>query len=792
MVSEEVFGTTHGADGGDALIQPNEQGEFTIENLPYGRYAVEAEAEGQIAWATCSLTRETPVADVLLVLHDPTGIAGRVVDATGTGLAAAVVYPLRHDGIALRREEIQSNGVVTDGQGKFSLLHLEEGDWVLQAAAQGFAATTSATFPSGTREALIQLDAGVSVSGRIVERSAPAMDVRLTLATAGSNAPEVAARSDEEGVFTFETVGPGNYELRGEKAGRIVKDAPVRISVADKAQEGLVLELVQGGTLHGHVIDQDSGSGVPEVIVKALLEDGSRLSHLSEASDGEGRFAVMGLNPGTYQVYPKEAPGYSRSGRGLNPLMVTVMPGENIEGVTILLGRGIVVSGHVVDTGGNPVEGAFVHGRQAGWQDQQTTGKDGAFTLARLNGGETIKVLASTTSARSPEYTLDIPPEGLSEVELVLEIPCEGLIAGVVVDSRSQPFRGQLSLSLADEGSYHTTNRTATDAKGRFLFPNVAAGSYRIGALPEQGTGQSIFEIHMKEGQQIRDLRLVFQQEDFLEIAGRVVDDGGSPRAANLRLDQQDGLNTSSQSMGQTAVDGTFRFKGLSEGTYAITASATGYSDAVVRDIQAGARDVNIVLSSRLSIRGYVVTKKNVPITDFEVVVVQSGVDVDSLGLFVVPFKYFSNSEGAYSLAVDEGDYDVVARASGYAMGRATVGRVAPGYEADDVIIVLEKRSPILGRVIDGEGRPVPGTAIFLGALPDGAERLTGYAAMVTDSEGQFELWAPEADRVVHLSAFHRAAGIGEFVGSIDSDGIVEIALIQSGTSREPETVEAE
>lgn len=772
------------------LAQPDERGVFHIDNLPFGSYAVQAQAEGRIARASCRLNREAPVADVLLVLQDSAGIAGRVVDPTGAGVPGATIYPLLLDGKERQSSALLADVTLADGEGNFALPWLEAGAWTLQARAPGFAPTLSTPIATGTLDALIQLEPGVSVSGRTVEGAAPAADVKVTLATVGIDAPDLTVTSDVQGSFIFDAVGPGNYELRGSKAGQIVKDAPIQIAVANTPQEGIVLELVPGGVVRGRVTDGDTAEGIPGAIVKAFLEGGGRLRLVAEPSDAEGQFEVVGLNPGAYELAASEAPGYSRFGRGQSSVKVNVAAGETLEGISIVLSRGVVFTGHVVDTEGKPAGGAVVHGRVRGWQDQQTTGKDGAFTLSRLNGGETIRVMASTTSARSTEQVIDIPPVGLSGVELVLEHATDGLIAGVVVDRRSQPFHGRVSLALADEEAHRTTNRTNTDAEGRFLFANVAAGAYKIGAHTENGVGRELLRLTMKSGQQVRDLRLVFDEEASLEISGKVSDETGAPLAASLRLERLEERSHIAQSMGTAAVDGTFKFQGLSEGMFSITASATGYSDATVDDIPSGSKDVSIVLPGRLSISGTVVSSENVPITDFEVATIPAGAPVESSYFFLVPFKRVSDPEGAYSLSVDEGRYDVVARAPGFAMGRANAGLVT-SEGVGGVGIVLQAQASVHGRIIDQTGQPVVGAAIFLGTLPNGAANLTDYAAARSGPDGQFEIGAPEADRGLHLSAYHRTAGTGEFIGDSDTTKPIEIQLLPVQPATETEPAEA-
>jgi hypothetical protein len=84
------------------------------------------------------------------------------------------------------------------------------------------------------------------------------------------------------------------------------------------------------------------------------------------------------------------------------------------------------------------------------------------------------------------------------------------------------------------------------------------------------------------------------------------------------------------------------------------------------------------------------------------------------------------------------------------------------------------------------------GAAIFLGRLPQGAANLTDFAAARSGPDGQFEIGAPEADRGLHLSAFHRDAGAGEVVGDGYSSEPIEIQLQPVEPDTETEAAESE
>ena len=98
------------------VAEPDERGAFYFDKLPFGSYVVQAQADGQIARASCRLSREAPVADVLLILQGADGISGRVVDPLARGGGRGGLSLLL-DGQERQSSAVLADATVADGQG---------------------------------------------------------------------------------------------------------------------------------------------------------------------------------------------------------------------------------------------------------------------------------------------------------------------------------------------------------------------------------------------------------------------------------------------------------------------------------------------------------------------------------------------------------------------------------------------------------------------------------------------------------------------------------------------------
>ncbi|MBI4881035.1 MAG: carboxypeptidase regulatory-like domain-containing protein [Planctomycetes bacterium] len=320
-----------------------------------------------------------------------------------------------------------------------------------------------------------------------------------------------------------------------------------------------------------------------------------------------------------------------------------------------------------------------------------------------------------------------------------------------------------------------------TGAEGRFpeevLFPGrhgitVKAKGY---ALPEPVTREFV------EGDRVDDLELVVIPAAL--ISGRVVDEAGRGIAgARLGVSRtQEGGAWEWYGEQQTSdQDGRFRFDSICPGKYQIWASARGYRQEWVGEVEAGGAPLEITMGRSCQVQGMVVNSRD-----------GAPVEAESLNLLWIPpwdedeqearfERYWEDTEtdmkvdGTFSLAFsvnsEGGRFKIEAHAKGFAPGESTEFRLAG--ESSGMSGILVRVDPGLGltvKVLDAEKRePVAGAIVNVhrAAPPDSSQE---PAPVRIGPGGRIEAW-PEA--------------LGEWIERIVSDqaGLARCATLAAGS----------
>ena len=165
--------------------------------------------------------------------------------------------------------------------------------------------------------------------------------------------------------------------------------------------EGVVFELILGGTVTGRVVDADTGTPIADAWIEALTTQGDRRSETN--TDSDGWYTLGGIPSGSYRIkaqadrwgYIQRYYGGGRSSRSAD--LVTVTGAETINGIDIAMIRGAAISGRITDAAtGNPIVGMDLSAgpRDGDHMAWDSTNGDGAFVLSGLPDG-VIEVTAS-------------------------------------------------------------------------------------------------------------------------------------------------------------------------------------------------------------------------------------------------------------------------------------------------------------------------------------------------------------------------------------------------------------
>jgi hypothetical protein len=297
-------------------------------------------------------------------------------------------------------------------------------------------------------------------------------------------------------------------------------------------------EMAPKGTavIKGQVRAEGSGTPVRRAQVRAMSMDGRGGGVTS--TDNQGMFEIRDLAAGRYSVTANKAGyvtgqfGQRRPGDPGTPIQLA--DGQTADKVTFVLSRGGVITGRIVDDGGEPVAGTMVQamrfqfiggtrrmvpagGGPMGGGD--TTDDQGVYRLYGLPPGDyfvsannrnmgfiTPDLNNTEQDGFAPTYFPGTP--SVTEATRITVKPGQevsapfGLIVarmarvrGRVLNSRGEPVgRTMLMLTPADAMfgmAFSTANNAMVGADGAFQFTNVSPGRYNLNVRPMNMPGQA-------------------------------------------------------------------------------------------------------------------------------------------------------------------------------------------------------------------------------------------------------------------------------------------------------------
>jgi protocatechuate 3,4-dioxygenase beta subunit len=290
--------------------------------------------------------------------------------------------------------------------------------------------------------------------------------------------------------------------------------------------------------IKGQVRAEGSGTPVRRAQVRATSMDGRGGGVTS--TDNQGSFEIRDLAAGRYSIsankggYVTGQFGQRRPGEPGTPIELS--DGQTAEKVNFVLSRGGVISGRIVDDGGEPVAGTMVSAMRfqfmggtrrlvpsggMGMGGSDTTDDQGVYRLYGLPPGDYF-VSANNRNMgfmSGPEMTnteqdgfaptyfpgtasvsdatrITVKPGQEVSAPFALIVARMAKIRGRVLNSRGEPVgRTMLMLVPADDVfggmAFSTANNAMVGADGAFQFTNVAPGRYNLNVRPMNMPGQT-------------------------------------------------------------------------------------------------------------------------------------------------------------------------------------------------------------------------------------------------------------------------------------------------------------
>lgn len=776
------------------LLRFKEQGKMAVtdEEGVYAFYEIEPSPHFVLALARDHVFRYGDVvsvergrtAELDLVLSRGGSISGLVVDPAGQPMpGVTVTAEYRPPGMASIGKLVQKalryiNGeflkgpfqAVSDAEGRFEVHSLPHGVYDLQAEVAGYPEVRVFGITTGTSEAVVQLQPGVTLVGHLVDESglprsgvpltlSPQLDaVNLPIPIPGVNDmikqaarfledPDIPGLSGEEGQFVFANLGPGPYLLEIQHSGLL----PVSRRVTIEAGIGLDLGAIpvsSGVSIRGLVVDPE-GAPVPGAEVQAYPEGitfatmGKAMRDLTSgrvrvATDEEGVFEIAGLREGEYRVMA-QARGF-----GGEAEKAVAAGGEPLE---IVLQPGVTLEGRVVeDSSGEPLAD--------------------------------VRVRASGSSTMTD-----------SEGKFVLE--------GVAPRNRGmmQPF--------GNMRGGRDRRRSAEEApeEERRPDPEVGVRAHLEGYLDERVSAR------LDEPDETVEIRL--RKKPLLH--GLALDPDGEPLTSGLArlvppgLERIPVLPRGAVFLAASVIrlDGTFVLEmPVDGGRFEVMVTHPLYATTSSEEFDPADHDeenpVEVRMSRGARIRGVVsdgdsfIPGARVRLARAQKRSAQEAFFMSMLGISGGGDEVFTSSEGDFDFGqVLPGDYTLTAQLAGFADTHVESFSVVEGDEKS-VEISLNPGGPIQGIVLDQDQQPLPGARVRV-LKNEGLSRemlqaqrfLGGAFKMATsDAEGRFVVKGLPEDEytlVIEKKGYSRAQAEGI---SPDPEGEIEVFLLESARIR--------
>ena len=473
-------------------------------------------------------------------------------------------------------------------------------------------------------------------------------------------------------------------------------------------------------SLAGRVTRRSDGAGVAGAIVslgRAELDTmfGAKDEPtITITTDAQGGWSAAKVPPGRYTI-AATARGYVPA--SLDKLVLA--EGEHRTGLDLVVDAGGTrVSGTVSDVGGGSVAGAritFGKERSTPFGMPELiamSGPDGTYEINLGDGGYTAQV--SHEDYTHAERSLEVAGTPLT-IDFVLAPGSS--IHGVVVTRDGKPVPDALVMASGGHGRGGGGGMARADASGAFTMHSLGSGSISLTASARGAASDQPTVVALGIGEQIEGVRVVVDRA--FSISGNVVEKGTKKGVPGVRLGAFSiGSTALALAPDPSAEDGAFEIVGVKPASYMLFAVGETTMPEIGKPVEVIDKDVTGV-TIEMGI-GVTVSGRVEPGTVAEVTIEPTQVGIGNIfeAIKALLVRADSDVTGAFVLHhVPPGAFTLHAHVTD---GRAgSLPLVVALVDQTGIVIKLEPRASITGRVVDGNGAPVAGVKVEITAKAD-------------------------------------------------------------------------
>jgi hypothetical protein len=395
-------------------------------------------------------------------------------------------------------------------------------EWYDDTYYENEATPVSVVAPSDTSDIDFTLEPGGTISGFVYQEDGitPIFNVRVGAEDFDTGEELGNADTNPDGTYTIVGLPTGTYRIEAcascsglNYIDELYDDVyrwewalatPVSVTSTNDTPD-INFTLGVGGTVSGHVYQQDGVTPIPNVYVYADDYDtGEWMAATNTNLDGS--YTILGLPTGTYQV--RACP----SCNGLNYVSewyddtyyeneatpVSVVAPSDTSDIDFTLKPGGSISGYVYQEDGvTPIRNVHVNAENYDtgvWMDGTSTSADGSYTILGLpTGTYRVRACPSCNDLRYVDEWYDntyywdeatpvsvTVPDDTPGIDFALEVG--GTISGHVYQEDGLSPLANIRVSAEDVDTGEELANTDTNPDGSYTIISLPTGTYRVRA----------------------------------------------------------------------------------------------------------------------------------------------------------------------------------------------------------------------------------------------------------------------------------------------------------------------